>query len=114
MTTGIEGNLGHNVPQIQKAEHENHDKISEPVGRIDLATEKLNDAVEFLYGQEMGYGFFNLRIRQAEGSIFFDMAGDGEEVEELVQAPDPGFLFMDGRLVEIGDKVGKKSIGDVR
>ena len=100
-------------PQTQKTEHENHDKVSEPVGRIGLATEEFNDAVEFLYGQEMGYGFFNLRVRQTEGHIFFDMAGDGEEVKELVQAPDPGFLFVDGRRLEIGNKVGKMAICDV-
>ena len=84
-----------------------------PLVEIGLATKKLNNAIEFLYGQKMGHSFFNLRVRQAEGDIFFNITGGGKKVEKLVQTPNPCLLFVDGRRLEISNKIIKMAIGDV-
>ena len=42
--------------------------------------------------------------------MFRNHPGYGEEVEELVQAPDPCLLRVHGRAAEVGDKVGQQAV----
>ena len=100
-------------PQTQHAEHEDHDQISEAGEGIGVLAEVLDDPVVLLGGEKERNGFLHLGIRQADGDVFPDHPGGGEKVEELVQAPDPGFLLMHGRSPKVGDKVGKQAVGDI-
>ena len=88
-------------------------RVPETDGGIGIFGEVLDDPIVLVGGEKERHRFLDLGIGKVNGDVFLDHPGDGEKVKELMQAPDPGLLLVNGRAAEVGDKVGKQAIGNV-
>ena len=71
-------------------------------------------SIEFGNGQKRRPRFFDFGIGKTERDVFTDQVVQGQKMIELVETPDPGFLFMNGWGTEISHKIQQVAIGDFR